>query len=313
MKSRARYRGRIGQIGLYLAKFMRIFIYQNDWKVLPMSAVIAAVVLFVVGQNLFVTQEGTSTGTFALVCVCIWIGFFNSIQVVCREREIIKHEHRSGMHISSYILAQMIFQFLICTAQTIIVLVICRIAGIVIPKEGIITANGMIDLGITLLLITYSADMMALMVSSLVHNTTTAMTVMPFLLIFQLIFSGAYFDLSGPAMMITFFTISKWGVISLCAIGEYNSQPMVSLWNTIFKFRNVEYMGQKPLLDLIRKIEREGGVQEFIEWSGQNSQVEMYSSDALNVWVTWSALILMTIVFVIVAIIALESIDKDRR
>ena len=82
MKSELKYRGRLGQIGLYLGKFGRIFVYHNDWKVLPMGAVIAAVVIFVVGQNLFVTQEGTSTGTFALACVCIWIGFFNSIQTV---------------------------------------------------------------------------------------------------------------------------------------------------------------------------------------------------------------------------------------
>ena len=31
MKSRLRYRGRLGQAGLYLGKFMRIFVYQNDW------------------------------------------------------------------------------------------------------------------------------------------------------------------------------------------------------------------------------------------------------------------------------------------
>ena len=33
MKTNLRYRGRLGQIGLYLGKFMRIFVYQNDWKV----------------------------------------------------------------------------------------------------------------------------------------------------------------------------------------------------------------------------------------------------------------------------------------
>ncbi len=313
MSKKLRYRGRIGQVGLYLAKLMRVFVFQNDWKVLPMGAVIAAVVIFVVGQNLFVTQEGTSTGVFAMVCVCIWIGFFNSIQIVCREREIIKHEHRSGLHMSSYIFAHMIFQLIICAAQTGIILLICYISGVQIPKQGIIFSAGVLDIGITLLIITYTADMMALMVSCLVHNTTTAMTLMPFLLIFQLVFSGAYFELAGPAMVVTFFTISKWGIISLCSIGRFNAQPMVTLWNTLFKFRNIEYMGRKPLLELIQKTEREGRVQDFLLWSGSYSQNDMYSSDALNVGVTWGIMIILAIVFAIVAIISLESIDKDKR
>ena len=313
MSKKLRYRGRMGQIGLYLGKFMRVFIFQNDWKVLPMGAVIAAVVIFVVGQNLFVTQEGTSTGAFALVCVCIWIGFFNSIQIVCREREIIKHEHRSGLHMSSYIFAHMIFQLIICAAQTGIILQICVVSGVHIPEQGIIFNAGIIDIGVTLLIITYTADLMALMVSCLVHNTTTAMTMMPFLLIFQLVFSGVYFELAGSVMAVTFFTISKCGMISLCSFGQFNSQPMVTLWNTIFKFRNIEYMGRKPLLELIQMTERDGRVQDFLLWSGSYNQNDMYSSDALNVGMTWGIMILLAIVFAIVSIISLESIDKDKR
>ena len=313
MKSRLRYRGRLGQAGLYLGKFLRIFVYQNDWKVLPMAAVISALVVFVVGQNLFVTQEGTATGTFALVCVCIWIGFFNSIQIVCRERDVIKHEHRSGLHMSSYLLAQIVLQLLICILQTGILLMVCRYAGVHIPEKGIIFGKGIVDIGITLFIITFASDMMALMISCLVHNTTTAMTLMPFLLIFQLIFSGAYFDLPKAAMGITFLSISKWGVISLCSIGQYNSQPMVTLWNTLFKFRNIEYMGRKPLLEIIQGMEKENRVNDFLLWSAEYNQNQLYVSDALNVWITWAAMLLLALVFVIISIISLESIDKVKR
>lgn len=313
MKVKPRYRGRLGQTILYFGKFLRIFIFQNDWKVLPMAAVISAVVVFVVGQNLFVTQEGTSTGTFALACVCIWIGFFNSIQIVCREREIIKHEHRSGLHMSSYVFAHIIFQLLLCIAQTVIVVVVCKTSQIKIPQQGIIFGRGDIDFAVTILLITFASDMMALMISCMVPNTTMAMTVMPFLLIFQLVFSGAYFELSGFALKITDFTISKWGIISLCAIGQYNTQPMVTLWNTLFKFRNIEYMGTKPLLELIKQTERDGKVNEFLLWSASYNQNPQYASTVLNVLGTWGAMLLLSLVFVIVAIICLENIDKDKR
>ena len=204
------YTGRIDQIRIYLKKFLRMFVYQSDWKVLPIGAVIAALVTFVVGANMFVTQEGTTTGTFALACVCIWNGFFNSIQVVCRERNIVKREHRSGMEVSSYIIAHMLYQLLLCFLQTLITLLICVIAGIKIPGAGVVTPWGIVDVGITILLVTYTADIMALMVSCIVRSTTTAMTVMPFLLIYQLIFSGSFFEL-GAADIIKVTTISHWG------------------------------------------------------------------------------------------------------
>ena len=151
MTDRLRYRGRLGQIAVYFNKLVRMFIYQNDWKVLPMSAIIAGLVTFAVGANMFTSQEGAFSGCFSLVCVCIWNGFFNSIQSVCRERPIIKREHRAGLHISSYIIAHMLYQFLLCAAQTGIIILICRLAGLKFPEAGPVSGSFTVDLAISLL------------------------------------------------------------------------------------------------------------------------------------------------------------------
>ena len=79
------YRGRIKQIGIYLGKFSRMFITQNGWFVIPMSAAIAGIVSYVVRTNFFLNMEGTIMGSLALTCACLWNGAFNSIQVICRE------------------------------------------------------------------------------------------------------------------------------------------------------------------------------------------------------------------------------------
>lgn len=313
MSKRIRHKGRLTQTRIYLGKFLRMFVFQNDWKVLPIGALIAALVTFVVGTNIFKTQEGTKLGVFALVCVCIWNGFFNSIQVVCREREIIKREHRSGLHMSAYIFAQMIYQLLLCTAQTVITLIVCHVAGVAIPAAGVVTRWGMLDMGISILLITYTADMMALMVSCIVRNTTTAMTVMPFLLIFQLVFSGGFFELSGLAEKVKYITISHWGMDSLCCIGRYNEQPMVSLWNTLVQFKNVEIAGYTPLKELLVEMEKNGTRDEFLLWAGQQTAIPEYAAEAGNVLNNWCMLLILLIVFVIISIVALEFIDRDKR
>ena len=233
-----RHRGRLAQIPIYLGKDFRMFIFQTDWKVLPMSALIAGMIGFVVGENMFVTMEGTFQCSLALTCICIWNGFFNSIQSVCRERPIIKREHRSGMHISSYIIAHLIYQMFLCVMQAMLTVLVFNLVGVKFPEAGFITQWFRVDIWITLFLITYAADITSLFISCIVRNTTTAMTVMPFMLIFQLVFSGGAFTLSGPAAILTKITISNYGLVALCAQGNYNSLKSVTLWNTIFKLRD---------------------------------------------------------------------------
>ena len=45
-RRKIRHRGRTSQIPIYLGKQFRFFLYQSDWKVLPMAAVIAALVVW---------------------------------------------------------------------------------------------------------------------------------------------------------------------------------------------------------------------------------------------------------------------------
>jgi hypothetical protein len=290
-----------------------MFIFQNDWKVLPMAAIIAGLVSFVVGKNVFVNQEGTLTGTFALTCVCIWNGFFNSIQVICRERPIVKREHRSGLHITSYIAAHMIYQAFLCIGQTVITIGICTLADVSFPDKSMLFPFALADFGVTIFLITYSADMMALMVSAVVHSTTTAMTIMPFLLIFQLVFSGGFFSLSGTALQLTDITISKWGLAALCIQGDYNSLPMVSLWNSMVKMKDVEVEGEKPVFEVLNYIETTGRRDEILAESGRQNQNLAYEYSPFNLLKCWMFLIFFALLYAVIATVSLESIDKDKR
>ena len=235
-----RHRGRGAQVMIYLGKMLRMFVYQNDWKVLPMAALIAGLVGMVIRTRLFKTMEGTLMGAFAMVMVCIWNGCFNSIQVICRERDVIKREHRSGMHISSYIISHMLYQGLLCLAQTIVTLYITRLVGVQYPAKGLFTPWLIVDFGISMFLITYASDMLSLWVSCLSRSTTTAMTIMPFVLIFQLVFSGGLLALPAWTEPLTHFTISNPALKVLAAQSDYNARPVMTVWNTVNGMRDKE-------------------------------------------------------------------------
>ena len=267
-----RHRGRGSQIWIYLGKFLRMFVYQNDWKVLPMAAVIAGLLALVIRDSFFLTMEGTLMGAFTLTCVGIWNGCFNSIQVICRERDVIKREHRSGMHISSYVIAHLIYQAILCLLQTIITVYIFWLVGIKFPEKGLFFPWMIVDIGITVFIVTYASDALSLWISTLVKNTTAAMTIMPFVLIFQLVFSGGMLSLPEWSKPITNLTISHYGLTALTSQADYNDLPMVSLWWTLVGMRDSDLTASVTVGEALDYLsdERNPGVKDLREMHYSN-------------------------------------------
>ncbi len=302
-----RHTGRLGQVRIYLGKLFRIFIHEKDWKVLPMAAVIAFMVAYVVGRNMFLNMEGTKIGSLAFVCCCIWNGFFNSIQVVCRERPIIKREHRAGLHISAYLAAHMIYQAFLCLLQVVITLAVYWAAGITFPGEGLVTGRFLPDILITLFLITYASDMMALMVSCIVHTTTSAMTVMPFLLIVQLVFAGVAFPLHGFPEKLSNATISKWGIYAVCTEANYNSLPSTLIMRELQMLRSIPAV--EELYEALDAENREN----LERFTAQYLMVEQYDYRKENILKEWGILLAFALLYAGVGVVSLEFVDRDKR
>ena len=240
MEREYHHRGRTSQVPIYLKKQLRFFFFESDWKVLVMAAIIAALVSLVIRNKIFVNMEGTLIGAFALTCVAIWNGCFNSIQSVCRERAIIKREHRAGMHISAYLFSHMVYQLLLCLLQTVVSMYVLYAMNIGIPAKGFMTPWMVVDLGITMLLISYASDMLSLLISCIARTTTGAMTVMPFVLIFQLIFSGGFIPIPQWIQPVSNFTISTYGMRAIAAQCDYNNLSMDSVWKTVSGMKDSE-------------------------------------------------------------------------
>ena len=306
------YKNRLEQIPVYLGKQFRMFINEMNWKVLPMSAIIAYLVVYVLGSKMFRNMEYTKYGSLALICVCIWNGMFNSIQVVCKERNIIKREHRAGLHISSYLAAHMIYQAIICALQVLITMIIFRAFGMYFPNTGLVTGVFALDAGLSMFLATFAADMLALMVSCIVHSTTTAMTVMPFLLIIQLVFAGSIFPLNRPtAKLIANFTISNWGINSINIAADYNSQKSSAIYAAIDGMSGSD---ENDMLTKVKNAMEIPEVKERIEsYTATKLYVEEYEYTKENLLKCWGILALFDAAYALIGLIALEFVDKDKR
>ncbi|MCR5543085.1 MAG: ABC transporter permease [Eubacterium sp.] len=307
-----RYRGRFAQIPIYLGKFFRMFVYQSDWKVIPMAAFLAALISMVVKKNFFVNMEGTTRGAFAITCVALWNGLFNSVQVVCRERNVIKREHRSGMHISSYIVSHTIYQACLCMIQSLVMVTIFLYTGVKFPTSGTVTGFFLADFLITLFLITFAADMLALFVSCVVKNTTAAMTVMPMILMVQLIFSGGFFTVPDNVQFVKGFMISNYGMSAICSEAGYNELPSTTAWNLLKKISKQED-ADPSLKMMVEQMKANGDDKKMGYELAKSNYNERYENTVFNIELNWIIISLLATISIVASIVVLEFIDKDRR
>lgn len=210
------------QISVYFRKFVRIAFKEHCWKSLIFAAIIAFAAAAVVGGDMYTNYDCTKSGLFALTSACIWVGIFNSIQSICKEHEIIRADYRSGMKMRAFMISHALWQAILCFAQTVVIYLICLIF-IDFNTDGVIFTYAATEYIITMFLLLYGSSMLGLMVSSISATPTTAMTIMPFVLILQLIMSGVLFDLSGTSEKISYITYSKWGMSALGCIADLNS------------------------------------------------------------------------------------------
>lgn len=210
------------QTSVYFKKIMRISVKEKFWKFIIFALIISLIVSAVVGEDMFTTYESTKSGFFSIASAAIWIGIFNSIQNICKEHKIIRADYRSGMKISSYITANVLWQFVICLIQSVIILAVSMIF-IDYNKNGILFSRALLEYFITIMSLTFGSDILGIMISSVSDTPTTAMTIMPFVLILQLIMSGVLFELSGWSEKISYITFSKWGMSAFGSIADLNS------------------------------------------------------------------------------------------
>lgn len=186
------------------------------------------VIVWIGGEKMFVTMEGTRTGCFILVCAAIWCGLFNSIQVVVKERPNIRRDYASGaVRIGCYTISRAVVQLVLCAIQAAILVISIPLVGEVydnvLPEESLVLSWPVLEYYISLFLVMYAADTMGLMISSVVKSEQLASQLSPYILIVQLLFSGVLFELKDGASDVSALMLSRWGMEALGSISDLNA------------------------------------------------------------------------------------------
>lgn len=232
---------------------------------------------------------GTQTGLFMLVCVAIFVGICNSIQEICKERNILKREYMTNLRLSSYIASKLVVQGLVCAVQILLIMVIffISVSNKAYPSLGVIFGSAMIEMYVTMFLVAFASDTIALLISSIVKNSSTANTFIPIVLIVQIVFSGVLFDLGETMDTIANIMISKWGIAALAATCRLNEGRLALL------LENPEMSLQMG--DKMSKIN------------------DLFVATPQNLLIIWGILLTFVVICAVLSGILLKSVKKDKR
>lgn len=188
---------------------------------LAQPILIGMLLAIVSDRDLFEIYESTKSMMFVLSCSAIWIGVFDSIQEICKERNILKREYMAGLRPGVYILSKMTVQTVMGAIQAVsLVMTFLLLTGS--SEKGILWDPFHMEMTVTAWLTTVASAGLGLAISAVVKTGDKAMAAAPFVLIVQLLFSGILFELKGAAEYISYVTVSRWSVEAMGSTARLN-------------------------------------------------------------------------------------------
>jgi len=269
------------QMAILTARYGQLII--NDRQRLLMLVLqpilIALLLSLVAADDVFEIYDGTKSILFALSCACIWIGLFNSIQEICKERVILKREYMANLKLTAYIFSKYVIQILIGLVQALLMtLIFLQTVGK--PEKGILFDNPAPEIFLVLWMTILASMALGFVISGMVKSGDKAMVIAPFVLIVQLLFSGILFELKGIGDKIAYGTISKWSIEGLGGIANLN--------------------------ELTSKLQKEMPTY-------QRDFEEMFESTKGHLAVRVDVLGVYVVLCAVISIIVLKSVSKDSR
>lgn len=203
------------QLMILISRYIKLITndFQQLFLLIAQAPVVAILLAMVASEDIYTSYDDTKAIIFSIGCASIWLGLLNSVQEICKEKVILQKEHMADLKLSSYLLSKFIVQGIIAFIQaTLLVGIFQKIVG---SSENSILINGYWDIQFVSFLSILAAASTGLFISAVVKNSNIAMSVIPLILVPQLLYSGMLFKLDEITDFVSNFVLCRWTVEAL--------------------------------------------------------------------------------------------------
>ncbi len=206
---------------------------RRNLNILLLQAPIIALLLSITyGHNVFRVELGAngldwspaqaSSLTTLIVVVALWFGISNSAREIVKEASIFRRERMVNLRLGPYLASKFVVLMALCLVQNVIMLAILgvltpyrlqKVLGIPVRLEPI--GGSWIKTSLTLMIVSLAGIALGLLLSAFVANPDRAASIVPIVLVPQIIFSGTLIkvaDLPVAGKVVAWFVAANWGV-----------------------------------------------------------------------------------------------------
>jgi ABC transport system ATP-binding/permease protein len=156
-------------------------------------------------------KQITSAVLFMIAISAIWLGTQNAAREIVSEMAIYKRERMFNLYIYPYIFSKISVLSFFSVIQSFIFIMILTINYN--GSNVMVDLNSPVYLFFWMVFLSISATFLGLLLSSLVKTGERAMTILPLILLPQIMLAGLVAKVSnGIVEFISYFTLSRWGV-----------------------------------------------------------------------------------------------------
>ncbi len=147
---------------------------------------------------------------FIMAFAAAMFGIVNGVREIVKEAPIYRRERTVNLGIVPYMFSKIMVLGLLCLIQSAVLVLVVNLAAPI--QQGIILPAP-VEIYITMALTALAGLMLGLMISAIAPNNDRAVSLIPLLLVPQVIFSGILFKLDGPFLQAfgSLFAV-RWGM-----------------------------------------------------------------------------------------------------
>lgn len=151
-----------------------------------------------------------SSGVLFMIAIsAIWLGTQNAAREIVSEQAIYKRERMFNLDIFPYLLSKITVLSFFAIIQSFLFILILSIGY----GNNSVSINNAVDAFIWMSFISVAATFLGLLLSASVNTTEKAMTIVPLILIPQIMLAGLIAKVSSPLVeFLSYLTLSRWGV-----------------------------------------------------------------------------------------------------
>jgi len=150
---------------------------------------------------------------FVMAFAAVFFGSINGAREIVKEAAIYRRERTVNLGILPSLLSKIVVLGVLCLLQSAVIVLMINIVQ---PFDTSIFLPSILEIYITIALTSLAGLMVGLAVSAVAHNNDRAMSLIPIILIPQVIFAGSIFPLtSAPIQLLGFLFAVRWAMAAL--------------------------------------------------------------------------------------------------